>query len=124
MAIVLTAAITVPNMQRAVCQRVHIFDNSVQMEWEVKNIASGRTKKFDVWARNTVDGKCDVLQINPTPVGFDDDIRVLSATLTSATAADQIDTAFRVVGTKAAALRAVEQKCIDLGIVTLVGTVS
>jgi hypothetical protein len=129
MAIVLTAAVVIPNAQRAVLQRIGFFENAVKMEWEIRNVASNRTKKFDVWARNAVDNapannaKCDVLQINPTPTGFDDDIRVNGSSLTSATAADQIDTAF-VGANRAAKLRSVEQKCLDLGIVTLVGTVS
>jgi hypothetical protein len=124
MAIVLTAPITVPNVGRVVLVRAHIFENSVQLEWEAKNVASARVKSFVTWARNTVDGKCDVLQVNPTPVGFDDDIRVSGSALASATAADQIEIAYRTGANKAAALRAVEQKCLDLGLVTLVGTVS
>jgi hypothetical protein len=124
MAIVLTAAIVIPNAQRAVCQRAGFFENSVKMEWEVRNVASNRTKRFDVWARNTVDGRCDVMQINPTPTAFDDDIRVNAATLVSATAADQLEAAYRTGANKAAGLRAIETLCMSLGIVTLVGTVS
>jgi hypothetical protein len=124
MAIVLTAAITVPNIGRAVLVRAHIFENSVQLEWEAKNVGSARVKSFVTWARNTVDGKCDVLQVNPTPVSFDDDLRVLGSSLASATAADQLEVAYRTGANKAAALRAVEQKCLDLGLCTLVGTVS
>lgn len=125
MAIVLTAAISVPNVQRAVLLRPpQLFDNSSMMTFEVRSAAGGgRTRIFEVWARNSVDGKCDVLGVNPTPVSFDDDVRVVKGSLASATSADQIEAAYRTGSTKALALKAVEQKCIDLGVVTLVGTV-
>jgi hypothetical protein len=123
MAIVFTSAITVPNIPRATLVRCRLFDNSAALDYELRNNTAGRTKAVTVWARNTVDGKCDVLQANPTPVAFDDDVRVNPAALTSATAADQIEVAYRTGANKAAALRAVEQKCIDLGMVTIAGTV-
>jgi hypothetical protein len=85
MAIVLTAAISVPNVQRAVLLRPpQLFDNSSMMTFEVRSAAGS---------------------------------------LASATSADQIEAAYRTGSTKALALKAVEQKCIDLGVVTLVGTV-
>lgn len=126
MAIVLTAAIVVPNIGRAVLARPpRFFDGAAVMDFELRNVASARIKRVEVWARNGgADGKCDVLRINPTPLGFDDDVAVAPGLIEVATAADQIEVAYRTGGNKAAALRAVEQKCIDLGIVTLVGTVS
>jgi hypothetical protein len=58
------------------------------MTFEVRSAAGGgRTRIFEVWARNSVDGKCDVLGVNPTPVSFDDDVRVVKGSLASATSA-------------------------------------
>lgn len=122
MAIVFTSAISVPNIPRAVLVAVQFFDNSAMLDWEVRNNVSGRAKALKQWIRNTADGRCDVLKQNQTPVTFDDDVIVDKSSLSISDAATQVEAAYTGAN-KAARLRAVEQKCLDLAVVTIAGNV-
>src|SRR5688500_15727430 len=117
MAIVLTTAISVPNIQRVVLARPpQIFENDCLLTFEARSGgAPQRVKMFDVWVRNSV--PCDVIKKNLTAVKFDEDIIIAERSLSVAGAADQVEAAYRTGATKAAALRAVETACLSLGIV-------
>lgn len=127
MSIVLTSAISVPNIQRvALVRPPRLYDGIAICDFEARSGgATPRIKRIEVNVRNgAADGRCDVLRIKAAPASFDDDIEVAPSSREVTGAADAVEAAYRGGANKAAALRAVETYLLSAGIVTLAGTVS
>lgn len=121
--ITLTAAIAVPNIQRVRLHPPQFFDDANQMAVRgdiLSSNAAGRIKSFQIWVRN---GRSDALLVNSTPTKFDEDIKISDGAVSVADAYDQAEAAYRGGATKVLAVKALEQKLIDLNIIQLVGTV-
>lgn len=126
MPIVLTTPISVPNVQRIDLERPPaFFVDACQLVLQIRSgPAQGRIRTVELWVRNGgAAGRCDVLRVNPTPVGFDDDITVTGNFLEVVNAADQIDTAYAGAN-RAAKIRAVLTALQALNIIQLAGAVS
>jgi len=129
--IALTASVTVPNITRIKLARSPSFaEGATILEFEVlSSAANNRSKRYTVVVRNGGgDGVelSDTLMVNPAPRGFGDGLMVSSASLDLSGGSDQVEAAYRTGASRGAAVRAVEQKCLDLGILhsSLAGTVS
>lgn len=133
--ITLTTPIPVPNGTRIRAEHAQFIEdaNSIdEMPSETGPIAlvklrvmsspaNNRSKLFRLVIRN---GLCDGIRKSTTATAFDGDVEMFA--ITSATAYDQIEAAYRGAGGRAAALKAVETALLTLGIIdaTLTGTVS
>lgn len=130
----LTNAILVPNINRWKVIDVPLFDEAKIARVKIRVLSIGtppRTKDFEIIINNDTPpangmqaGRTLTLKKNPAPIKFDDDV-IYGPGIVVETGYDQIEAAYRGAPTKAAALRAVEQKLIDLGIVdaSISGTV-
>lgn len=127
MAIVLTTAINVPNIQRIVLIRPpRLFDDLAVCDLVIRSGgATPRERAVTVSVRNgATAGRSDRLIANATPLAFDDDIRLVPSGHEVVGGADSVEAAYRTGANKAAALRAVESFLLSSGIVQFAGTVS
>ena len=122
--IALTAPLTVANVTRIRGSAPTLFDEQGFARITVTVLSPGATPLAQVFEIAATNGSCTGIRKNPTPSGWNDLIQTFQ--LTSATAYDQVEAAYRGAGSKAVGIRAVEAKLLELGIIdaSLAGTVS